>query len=273
MRKLLFVLPLLLTVALLLACQGPAGEAGPAGEDGRDGRSPTQAELVSLVNEALTDRLAEVQGPPGSAGPLGPKGDPGDDGSPGAMGERGPQGPQGPQGAQGGAGPRGLPGTQGPAGAMGLQGIQGPTGEDGNLTIVAPTANLSGIDYDLTVSRNNWVSILSNPITLDKPGKVFAIVSTTASFVCATNLQCNHDFTLALNTELEDPGDSRQVQLSRILRSWDIPVSMAKTFSLPAGDHTIHLIGFNDGTIGPLLKNTTLTVFYVEDPPASTGIL
>ncbi len=272
MRKSLLILPLLLTLALLLACQGPAGEQGPAGDDGRDGRTPSQAELLNLVNEALTNRLSEVQGPQGPAGPQGPKGDSGDDGSPGAPGERGLQGAQGPQGAQGGAGPRGLPGIQGPAGAMGLQGIQGPKGEDGNLTIVAPTANLSGIDYDLTVSRNNWVSILSNPITLDKPGKVFAIVSATASFVCATGQQCNHDFTLALNTELEDPGDSRQVQLSRIMRSWDIPVSMAKTFSLPAGTHTIQLIGFNDGTIGPLLKNTTLTVFYVEDPPA-TGTL
>ena len=275
MRKLFVFTPLLLTLVLMLACQGPVGEEGPAG---KDGRAPTDAELINMVNEALTNRLSEVQGPPGPAGAQGTKGDPGGDGrdgtsgAPGAPGLKGEQGLQGPLGAQGGAGPRGLPGTRGITGPTGSQGIQGPTGEDGNLTILAPTANLSGVDYDLTVSRNNWVSILSNPITLENPGRVFAMASTTAAFSCPIGQECNHDFTLALNTELEDPGDARQVQVSRILRQWHVPVTFVSVFALPAGDHTIQLIGFNDGTIGPLLKNTTLTVFFVEDPPA-TGIL
>ncbi|MDE2900980.1 MAG: hypothetical protein OXN15_08175 [Chloroflexota bacterium] len=268
MRRLLVLLPVVLTLALFLACIGPQGEQGETGArgpTGRAGETPTQAELLVLVNQALTDRLSEVQGPPGPAGAQGPKGD---DGTAGAPGLKGDTGEQGPQGAQGGAGPRGIPGPQGARGVQGLQGVQGPPGGDGNLTVVAPTANLSGIDYDLTVSRNNWVSILSNPITLERSGKVFALVSTTASFSCAIGQECNHDFTLALNTALEDPGDSRQVQVSRIMRQWNVPVSFAKSFSLPAGSHTIQLIGFNDGTIGPLLKNTTLTVFFVEDPPA-----
>ena len=59
------------------------------------------------------------------------------------------------------------------------------------------------------------------------------------------------------------------MQVSRILRQWHVPVTFVSVFTLPAGDHTIQLIGFNDGTIGPLLKNTTLTVFFVEDPPSS----
>ena len=180
--------------------------------------------------------------------------------------------PRGPWAAQGGAGPRGLPGAQGITGPTGSQGIQGPPGENGNITIVAPTANLSGIDYDLTVSRNSWVSILSNPITLENSGTVFAIVSTTASFSCPQGTDCDHDFTLALNTELEEPDDARRVQVSRIMRQWDVPVSFAKAFTLPAGSHAIQLIGFNDGTIGPLLKDTTLTVFFVEDPPASGSL-
>ena len=275
MRKILLFISMLFATTLLLACQGPVGEEGPAG---KDGRAPTQAELTNMVNEALTNRLSEVQGPPGPAGAQGTKGDPGGDGrdgtsgAPGAPGLKGEQGLQGSLGAQGGTGPRGLPGTRGIAGPMGLQGIQGPPGENGNLTIVAPTANLSGIDYDLTVSRNSWVSILSNPITLENSGTVFAIVSTTASFSCPQGTDCDHDFTLALNTELEEPDDARRVQVSRIMRQWDVPVSFAKAFTLPAGSHAIQLIGFNDGTIGPLLKDTTLTVFFVEDPPA-TGIL
>ena len=275
MRKTLLFISMLFATTILLACQGPVGEEGPVG---KDGRAPTDAELINMVNEALTNRLSEVQGPPGPAGAQGTKGDPGSDGrdgtsgAPGAPGLKGEQGLQGPLGAQGGAGPRGLPGTRGITGPTGSQGIQGPPGENGNITIVAPTANLSGIDYDLTVSRNNWVSILSNPITLETSGTVFAIVSTTASFSCPIGQQCDHDFTLALNTELEEPDDARQVQVSRILRQWNVPVSFAKAFELPAGSHTIQLIGFNDGNIGPLLKDTTLTVFFVEDPPA-TGIL
>lgn len=271
MRKLFVILPIVLTLALSLACIGPEGEQGADGARGPAGATPTQDELLVLVNQALTNRLSEVQGPPGSAGPQGPRGDDGTAGAPGAPGLKGDPGPQGPQGAQGGAGPRGLPGPQGFQGVQGLRGVQGVPGSDGNLTVIPPTANLSGIDYDLTVSRINWVSILSNPVTLETSGKVFAIVSTTASFVCAPGQPCNYDFTLALNTELEDPGDSRQVQMSNITRSWDIPVSIAKTFDLPAGNHTIQLIGFNDGTIGPLLKNTTLTVFFVEDPPGETA--
>ena len=47
---------------------------------------------------------------------------------------------------------------------------------------------------------------------------------------------------------------------------------MAKAFDLPAGSHTIQLIGFNDGTIGPLLKDTTLTVFFVGDPPPAGSL-
>lgn len=261
MRRMLLLATLLFAAGLVLACQGPEGEPGPSGEDGR---TPTQEELTNLVNKALTDRLSEVQGARGPTGPQGPKGD---DGIPG------PAGPQGPQGAQGGAGPRGLPGTQGLEGLIGPQGIQGPQGEDGNLTVIAPSSSLTGIDYDLTTSRNNWVSILSSDVSLQRSARVFVLASTTAAFSCPVGQECNHDFTLALNTDLEDPGDSRQVQLSRILRQWHVPVSFAKAFSLSAGDHTIHLIGFNDGTIGPLLKNTTMTVFYIEDRPATTGVL
>lgn len=261
MKRMLLLVTLLFAASIVLACQGPEGEPGPSGEDGR---TPTQEELTNLVNKALTDRLSEVQGPPGPAGAQGPKGD---------VGIPGPAGPQGPQGAQGGAGPRGLPGTQGLQGVIGPQGIQGPPGADGNLTVIAPSASLTDSDYDLTANRNNWVSILSHPISLGEPAKVFVLASTTAAFSCPVGQECNHDFTLALNTALEDPGDARQVQLSRILRQWHVPVSFAKAFPLPAGDHTIHLIGFNDGTIGPLLKNTTMTVFYVEDRPDTTGVL
>ena len=70
MRKILLFISMLFATTLLLACQGPVGEEGPAG---KDGRAPTDAELINMVNEALTNRLSEVQGPPGPAGAQGPR--------------------------------------------------------------------------------------------------------------------------------------------------------------------------------------------------------
>ena len=84
----------------------------------------------------------------------------------------------------------------------------------------APGPTAGGVDYDLVVSRNNWVTILTNSITLDTPGRVFAMASATAAFSCPIGQVCNHDFTLALNTKLEDPGDARRVQPRLRTRSW-----------------------------------------------------
>ena len=124
----------------------------------------------------------------------------GTSGAPGAPGLKGEQGLQGPLGAQAALARAAFPA---PGALLDRRDRKASraAGENGNITIVAPTANLSGIDYDLTVSRNSWVSILSNPITLENSGTVFAIVSTTASFSCPQGTDCDHDFTLALNTE------------------------------------------------------------------------
>ncbi|MCY4624650.1 MAG: hypothetical protein OXC99_06605 [Chloroflexi bacterium] len=265
MRRLFVVVLLLLTVALLLACQGPEGESGPAGEDGQDGRTPTQAELANLVNQALTNRLSETQGPQGAVGPQGPKGDDGSDGDTGAAGPQGPTGSQGPKGDTGPIGPPGQSGAQGPRGERGAQGPPGVKGEDGNLTILAPPANLGGTNYDLAVSRGAWVGVISQPVTLANPAKVLVLANATVSVTCPLGLECGHNFRLALNTELRQPPDSREFELNNLQLPHSIPVSIGSVFSLPAGAHTIYLLGFNRADIGPLLRNTTLTVLVVED--------
>ena len=262
MRTMPLVLILLLTAAALLSCAGPEGERGPRGRDGEDGRTPTQEELAVLVNEALTSRLSEVQGPPGPAGPQGVKGD---DGAAGPQGSQGEQGAKGETGEEGSIGPPGLSGAQGPRGERGAQGPPGVSGANGNLTILAPPANLSGANYDLSQSRGKWVGIINNPITLRNPSKVMVLANTTVTVNCPLGEDCAHDFRLGLNTDLAEPQGSRRFQFNNLRLPQRIPSSIGGVFTLSAGAHVIYLVGYNEGDRGPHLLNTTLTVLIVED--------
>ena len=80
---------LLLTVFLLLACEGPPGPAGPQGDTGH-------------------------QGPPGEQGNTGVQGERGE---PGSQGIQGSPGQQGEEGARGAPGPRGAQGRVGVPGS------------------------------------------------------------------------------------------------------------------------------------------------------------
>ena len=262
MRTMPLALILLLTAAALLSCAGPEGERGPRGRDGEDGRTPTQEELAVLVNEALTSRLSEVQGPPGPAGAQGAKGD---DGATGPQGSQGEQGAKGETGEQGPIGVPGLSGAQGPRGERGAQGPPGVSGANGNLTILAPPGNLGGASYDLSVSRGNWIGFINNPVTLRNPSKVLVLANTTVSMRCPLGEECGHDFRLGLNTKVGEPQDARRFQFSNLRQPQNIPSSIGVVFSLPAGAHTIYLVGYNEGDRGPHLVNTTLTVLIVED--------
>ena len=265
MRRIVTGMFLFLVVVALLACQGPEGEAGAPGRDGQDGQPPTQAELTALINQSLTDRLAEIRGPVGPTGPQGPKGDVG------AVGETGPQGPQGEQGARGETGEEGSIGPPGQSGAQGLRGergAQGPpgvSGDHGNLTILAPPGNLGGTNYDLAVSRGNWIGIISHPVTLRNPAKVLVLANATISMRCPLGEECSHNFRLGLNTALSEPQGSRRFQFSNLEQPQSIPTSIGGVFTLSAGAHTLYLVGFNQGDRGPQLVNTTLTVLIVED--------
>ena len=60
--------------------------------EGELGSIPTEEELLALIDQIITDRLAELTGP---------QGEPGTHGEQGPGGEQGPQGPKGEQGLQG----------------------------------------------------------------------------------------------------------------------------------------------------------------------------
>jgi hypothetical protein len=87
--------------------QGEQGISGPKGEQGIQGSLPSDEHLNALINNAIINRISELQGD---------------------QGERGPEGSRGTQGLQGIIGERGPEGE----GVQGIQGIQGDQGQKGN---------------------------------------------------------------------------------------------------------------------------------------------
>ncbi|MDA0989100.1 MAG: hypothetical protein O2783_08320 [Chloroflexi bacterium] len=262
MRLFRFVTLAVMSLSLLAACGALEGGEGPQGEPGR---TPTEAELTNLVNQSITDRLDEVQGPQGPQGLQGPRGATGPRGVTGATGTQGPEGSQGPIGITGGQGPKGDTGLQGFQGIQGIQGIQGPPGLPDTIATLDSPVTLAGVDFDLSASQNNWVSILSKTITITKPSKVLLIASATASMSCAINSECDYFFWIAVNTSLVDPGDARAVQISKMKRQMSLPVALNRVIALGPGKYTIHVMGFNETPIGPLIRSVELTTMVIED--------
>ena len=238
-----------MSLFLLAAC-------GADGQPGEPGNTPTKAELNSLVNQAITDRLDEVQGPEGSQGTRGLTG------ATGPVGATGTQGPQGPIGITGQQGSKGDIGFQG---FQGEQGIQGPQGLPGTIATLDSPVTLSGVDFDLSTSQNNWVSILSKTITITKPSKVLILASATASMYCGINTQCDYFFWIAVNTSLVDPGDAREVQVTKMEKQMTLPVALNRVMALDPGEYTVHVMGYNETPIGPLIRNVELTTMVIED--------
>lgn len=258
--RLLQLVPLIVISSLFLAaCGALTGSEGPQGEPGD---TPTDAELRNLVNQAITDRLDEVQGPQGLVGPEGPSGDVGPRGLPGDQGQQGPEGVQGRIGLTGGQGDQGEPGPQGIQGIPGLTGIQGLPGTIGELD--SPTT-LSGVQFDLSVSQQSWVGILSKPITITKPSKILIFASATASMSCAINSQCDYHFWLTVAADPVDTADAKEVQISRLERQMTLPFALNRVISLEPGDYTLQLLGLNETAIGPLIGNVILTTLVIED--------
>jgi hypothetical protein len=238
-----------MSIFLLAAC-------GADGLPGEPGNTPTNAELNSLVNQAITDRVDEVQGPEGSQGPRGLTGATGLNGATGSQGSQGPIGITGQQGSKGGVGPQGF---------QGEQGIQGSQGLSGTIATLDSPVTLSGLDFDLSTSQNNWVSILSKTITITKPSKVLLLASATASMYCAINSQCDYFFWIAVNTSLVDPGDSREVQVTKLEKQMTLPLALNRVIALDTGEYTVHVMGYNETPIGPLIRNVELTTMVIED--------
>ena len=261
-RLIQVVLLTLLSLFLLSACGALEGGQGPQGEPGE---TPTESDLKNLVNQAITDRLAEVQGPAGPTGATGPAGTTGLRGITGATGSQGLEGAQGPIGLTGRTGDQGEFGLQGIQGVPGLTGAQGMPGLPGTIADLDSPLTLFGYDYDLSVSQGGWVGIISKPITITKPSKVLVVASATASMSCAINAKCDYQFWLTVATNPVDTGDASEVQVTRMERQMTLPVAINRVISLEPGQYTLQLMGLNETAIGPLIRNVMLTTMVIED--------
>ena len=251
-----------IAMLLLAACGALEGGEGPPGEPGD---TPTKAELTSLVNQAVTDRLDEVQGPPGPTGPEGPSGDVGPRGLPGGTGTQGTEGDKGPIGLRGQGGLQGDTGPQGVQGLPGLPGVQGLPGLPGTIADLDSPVTLSGVNFDLSVSQNSWVPVISKSITITHPSKVLIIASATASMSCAINSECDYFFWLTVATNLTDTGEAREVKISKLKRQMTLPIALNRVIFLAPGEYIVQLLGFNETPIGPLIRNVILTTMIIKD--------
>lgn len=251
-----------MTLLLLAACGALEGAEGPPGEPGD---TPTEAELTSLVNQAITDRLEEVQGPPGPTGPDGPIGVTGSRGSAGFTGAQGPEGDKGPIGLRGRTGDQGETGLQGVQGLPGLSGAPGIPGLPGTIADLDSPVTLSGVDFDLSVSQSSWVPVISKTIIITRPSKVLIIASVTASMSCAINAKCDYFFWLTVATNLTDTGEAREVQISKLEHQMTLPIALNRVIFLAPGEYTVQLLGLNETPIGPLIRNVILTTMIIED--------
>ena len=147
---------LLILMAVLGACTGPAGltgaqgELGPQGERGEVGaQGPSGlAGKAGAQGPSGPAGKAGAQGPEGLHGPIGPQGPPGEHGEQGPQGDRGADGTDGLRGPSGEQGERGPTGAPGSSGARGPQGPAGPKGVGGTGFIVwdsPPTIDHSGV--------------------------------------------------------------------------------------------------------------------------------
>ena len=265
MRLLTLVL-LIIVLSLSLLFLGICGAF--KGEQGEPGDSVTQAALTALVNEALTNRMEEVKGPQGQRGPQGPQGAKGDRGAQGDLGIAGGQGIKGDKGAKGPIGLRGKEGPQGetgPRGSQGLSGPQGLSGLPGTIASLDSPATLSGLNFDLSVSQANWVSILAKPVTITKPSKVLIIASANAAMSCVIDSQCDYSFWLNVSTDLGDTTDAREIRVSQLKQQMTLPIALNRVISLQPGEYSVKLLGLNDKLIGPLIQNAELTTLVIEN--------
>lgn len=245
----------LLTLLALIPILG-CGIQGPEGPQGVPGPPPSDARVIDIVDEIITQRIDELTGPIGAPGPTGPTGEQGSPGSDGATGPAGERGPAGPVGA---SGPQGVPGLRGEQGAAGPK---GSTGSQGQLAYVQQMDH-RGIIFEPSLDTGRhivWESTIEMPITLQHDSSVVVIAKGELRRESAYNT--SYDF--GIGTGVGHPGIYETLVLPVGVASNSEPLLLVHTLRLPAGDHEIHLL--TKSASGYLVfLNASLTAIIVHD--------
>ena len=246
--------PLLLSLYLvtLFGC----GIEGPRGPQGISGPPPSDARLIDLVDEIVTQRIDAMVGPQGKAGPTGAQEDPGPTGT---QGQTGPAGEAGSIGPQGLAGPQGVPGLRGEQGA---QGPKGSTGAEGQLSYVQQIDH-RGMVFEPSLDTGRhivWESAIEMPIKLEEPSSVIVIAKGELRRESAYNTS----YDLGIGTGVGHPGIYETLVLPIGVASNSTPLLLIHTLHLPSGDHNLHLL-LKSASGYLVVLNANLTAIIVQD--------
>ena len=255
MQRKAMKLILALSVLGLIPILG-CGVQGPEGPQGVQGPPPSDARLIDIVDEIITQRIDEITGPSGAPGPAGLTGEQGPPGPPGATGPSGRTGPAGPIGA---TGPQGVPGLRGP---QGPDGARGDEGAQGQLSYVQQMDH-RGIIFEPSMDTGRhvvWESAIEMPITIQDASSVVVIAN--GELRRESSYNTSYDF--GISTGVGHPGVYETLVLPIGVASNSESLLLIHTLHLPPGNHDIHLV--TKSAAGYLVVlNASLTAIIVND--------
>jgi hypothetical protein len=121
-------------------------------------------------------------------------------------------------------------------------------------------ADVGRVAFDTSIPRSTWLSGLSLAVPLQRPSKVIVIATGTMTLPAGTSFS----FKLGLGAAVEDPGRFQEFRGQVDRFDTRIPLAVQRTFTLGPGQHTLHLLAFNE--IGaPLIRDITLTAIVIEE--------
>ena len=244
------------------------GDPGPAGSPGEAATVSSEV-LLPLIKATIDARVGEfvgeqgTPGPPGPQGEQGPGGPQGPAGEQGTTGQQGPRGEQGESGEQGPAGPQGPRGEQGPVGPQGMPGERGPTGPQGpagtpGTMARVQEASMGSYSFDTATAGQTWLSGVTTQVTVQKTSSVLVIATGEAELPSTSSFH----FKIGLGTSVGDPG-VYQTHEGNVRPGVPIKLVLTRTFVFGAGQHTIHLLVYNQrGAV--VIRNSVLTGIIVE---------
>lgn len=217
---------------------GQTGSQGLQGEQGPRGEPPSEAELIALIDDLVTERMKDIQGEQGIQG---------------IQGERGEVGLTGLTGPQGVVGPRGSTGIQGQSG---VTGPAGPQGEPGSQVILHESRLGSNLSFDTAPQGQTWLSGLTLTIELAVASTVQITADSDVEFPGG-----GYTFLVGIATSATAPSITQEYGSNT---NTAIKITSKRMISLTAGTHTFHFMAFNQ-TGAPSFKNLVMTALAVEE--------